>query len=170
MRRSMTLPARMLAVTGVVLTVSALGVTSAAAARGVPAATGAAPVVAAAACQDNDARAAADAYLDALVSHDASGVPFAPDVRRVENGLVTGRSADEIRKDLDTSLKYKIITALRDRSYRQDAPAPDGTVSLHVNYLLDVGFPKFNLLTAKVAERFDVRCGQLTYIEATIGL
>lgn len=121
-------------------------------------------------CQASDAHAAADAYLAALLSHDASAVPFADGVRRVENGLVTGTSAEEIRKDLNTSIKYKIISGLHDRVYSQDAPAPDGTVSLHVNYVLDIGAPNFTLLKAKVAERFDVRCGQITYIEAAISL
>ncbi|HEY6795132.1 MAG TPA: hypothetical protein VI248_10670 [Kineosporiaceae bacterium] len=141
-------------------------------AAGVPSAVAAprATAVAAAGCEANDAHAAADAYLAALVSHDASAVPFAPDVRRVENGLVTGRSGEEIRKDLNTSIKYKIISGLHDRVYTEDPPAPDGGVSLHVNYVLDIGAPDFTLLKAKVAERFDVRCGQITFIEASISL
>jgi hypothetical protein len=117
----------------------------------------------------NDARHAADSYLDALVSHDASAVPFAPDVLRVENGLVTGRSGDEIRDDLTTSAKYKIITGLRDRKYSEGEPSADGTVTENVDYRLDVGVLGATLLTVRVRERFDVRCGQITYINANIG-
>lgn len=39
----------------------------------------------------------AKTYLDALVAHDASKVPFAPDVRRTEQGRVTGVGEDELR-------------------------------------------------------------------------
>jgi len=119
-------------------------------------------------CSAETARPAADAYLDALTSHDASAVPFAPDVLRVEDGLVTGRSADEIRQDLDTSWKYKIISGLRDRGYAQSGPSSDGTTTVTVRYLLDIGTPSTTLLTVHVRERFDVRCGDIVYINAII--
>lgn len=125
---------------------------------------------AAASCATGDPRAAADSYLAALTSHDASAVPLAPNVLRVEDGLVTGRSADEIRNDLNTSVKYRIIVGLRDRSYTQSPAAADGTVTEYVDYLLDVGTPPVTLLTVHVHERFDVQCGQISYINATIGL
>ncbi len=121
-----------------------------------------------AACPVDGAQAAADSYLAALTSHDASAVPFAPDVLRVEDGIVTGRSADEIRQDLDTSLKYRIITALRDRTYSQSGPSANGTVTVNVHYLLDIGAPSLTVLTVQVQERFDVQCGEITYINATI--
>lgn len=119
-------------------------------------------------CSVGAARPAADAYLDALTSHDASAVPFASDVLRVEDGLVTGRSADEIRQDLDTSWKYKIISGLRDRAYSQSGPSSDGTTTVNVRYLLDIGAPATTLLTVHVQERFDVRCGEIVYINAII--
>jgi hypothetical protein len=166
-----TLMAARLSTAALALAVSFVAVGAATAPSAAAAAQEAASAASAATeCQANDPRAAADAYLAALLSHDASAVPFADGVRRVENGLVTGRSAAEIRRDLNTSIKYKIIRGLHDRVYSQDAPAPDGTVSLHVNYVLDIGAPDFTLLKTKVAERFDVKCGQLTYIEATISL
>jgi hypothetical protein len=165
MRRSFILSAKVAATSGLatLLGLSAAGAATAAPGLGhlsEPAGCAAGP----------DARDAADAYLDSLVSHDAADVPFAPDVLRVENGLVTGRSADEIRNDLNTSIKYKIITGLRDRTYTESGPAADGTVTENVDYRLDVGVLKATLLTVRVRERFDVRCGQITYINATIGL
>ncbi len=40
--------------------------------------------------------AAAQAYIDALVSHDASTVPFAPDCTRIEFGVKTGFSGEPL--------------------------------------------------------------------------
>jgi len=166
MRRTLIHPAKLAAVGGLATLLCLAGAGSAAAAPSArQAAAEAAPCT-----TGNDARHAADAYLDALVSHDASAVPFAPDVLRVENGLVTGRSGDEIRNDLNTSVKYKIITGLRDRTYTESEPSTDGTVTENVDYRLDVGIAGATLLTVRVRERFDVRCGQITYINATIGL
>jgi hypothetical protein len=53
--------------------------------------------------------AAAQAYIDALVSHDASGVPFAPDCTRVEIGMKTGFSGDHLRRSLIRGLQYRVI-------------------------------------------------------------
>jgi len=168
MRRTFVHPAKLVAAGGAA---TLLGLAGAGEAEAAPIASPHNATAAAAACTTgNDARRAADAYLDSLVSHDASGVPFAPDVLRVENGLVTGRSGDEIRNDLNTSVKYKIITGLRDRTYAEGEPTADGTVTENVDYRLDVGVGTATLLTVRVRERFDVRCGQITYINATIGL
>jgi len=168
MRRTFVHPAKLVAAGGVA---TLLGLAVAGEAEAAPIASPHNATAAAAACTTgNDARRAADAYLDSLVSHDASGVPFAADVLRVENGLVTGRSGDEIRNDLNTSVKYKIITGLRDRTYAEGEPTADGTVTENVDYRLDVGVGTATLLTVRVRERFDVRCGQITYINATIGL
>jgi len=49
---------------------------------------------------DDDRVAAAQAYIDALVSHDADKVPFAPDCTRVEIGVKTGFSGDHLRRSL----------------------------------------------------------------------
>jgi hypothetical protein len=178
MRRTLIHPAKLAAVGGLATLLGLAGASSAAATpgRGNPSVHNAATVRSAVTAESpacstgNDARGAANAYLDALVSHDASAVPFATDVLRVENGLVTGRSADEIRKDLNTSVKYKIITGLRDKQYTDGRPSADGTVTVNVAYRLDVGAHNTTLLTVQVRERFDVRCGQITYINATIGL
>ena len=55
--------------------------------------------------------AAAQAYIDALVSHDADKVPFAPDCTRVEVGLKTGFSANHLRRSLNRGMQYRIIRA-----------------------------------------------------------
>ena len=165
MRRTLTHTATMVVVGGLAALLGLSGASSAAAAPARYAAAEPAPCATGA-----QARPAADAYLDALLSHNASAVPFAPDVLRVENGLVTGRTGEEIRTDLNTSGKYKIITGLRDRKYTEGGPSADGTVTENVDYRLDVGVVGTTLLTVRVRERFDVRCGQITYINATIGL
>jgi hypothetical protein len=60
----------------------------------------------------NDERiAAAQAYIDALVSHDADKVPFAPGCTRIEVGLKTGFSGDHLRRSLNRGLQYRIIQA-----------------------------------------------------------
>jgi len=55
--------------------------------------------------------AAAQAYIDALVSHDADNVPFAPDCTRIEVGLKTGFSGNHLRRSLNRGLQYRIIQA-----------------------------------------------------------
>ena len=45
--------------------------------------------------------AVAQAYIDALVSHQADAVAFAPDCTRVEVGLKTGFSGDHLRRSLN---------------------------------------------------------------------
>ena len=58
---------------------------------------------------DDERIAAAQAYIDALVSHDADKVPFAPGCTRVEVGLKTGFSGDHLRRSLNRGLQYRII-------------------------------------------------------------
>ncbi|TFV59946.1 hypothetical protein E4P42_06110 [Mycobacterium sp. PS03-16] len=64
--------------------------------------------------------AAADAYIDALATHRADAVPFAPDCVRIEVGLKTGFSGDHLRRSLNRGPQYKIITATTDREFRVD--------------------------------------------------
>ena len=58
-----------------------------------------------------DRIAAAQAYIDALVSHQADGVPFAPDCVRIEVGLKTGFSGDHLRRSLNGGLQYRVIAS-----------------------------------------------------------
>ena len=55
--------------------------------------------------------AAAQAYIDALVSHDADKVPFAPGCTRIEVGLKTGFSGNHLRRSLTNGPQYKVIRA-----------------------------------------------------------
>jgi hypothetical protein len=63
--------------------------------------------------------AAAQSYVDALVSHRADGVPFAPGCTRVEVGLKTGFSGKHLRRSLNGGLQYLVI---------QSTSAPEFTV------------------------------------------
>jgi hypothetical protein len=67
-----------------------------------------------------DRIAAADAYIDALATHHADSVPFAPDCTRVEVGLKTGFSGDHLRRSLNRGPQYRIITATTDRQFSVD--------------------------------------------------
>jgi hypothetical protein len=60
---------------------------------------------------DDERIAAAQAYIDALVSHDADKVPFAPGCTRVEVGLKTGFSGDHLRRSLNGGPQYRIIVS-----------------------------------------------------------
>jgi len=60
---------------------------------------------------DDERIAAAQAYIDALVSHDADKVPFAPGCTRIEVGLKTGFSGDHLRRSLNGGPQYRIIQA-----------------------------------------------------------
>ncbi len=58
-----------------------------------------------------DRIAAAQAYIDALVTHRADAVPLTPDCIRIEMGLKTGRSGDHLRRSLNNGPQFKIIEA-----------------------------------------------------------
>jgi hypothetical protein len=60
---------------------------------------------------DDERIAAAQAYIDALVSHDAAKVPFAPGCTRVEVGLKTGFSGNHLRRSLNRGVQYRVIQA-----------------------------------------------------------
>jgi hypothetical protein len=66
---------------------------------------------------DTDRIAAADAYVDALASHNGESVPFASDCVRIEQGVKTGFSGDHLRRSLNSGPQYRIIAATTDRKY-----------------------------------------------------
>jgi hypothetical protein len=66
---------------------------------------------------DGDRIAAADAYVDALVTHNGESVPFAPECVRIEQGLKTGYSGEHLRRSLTRGPQYRIIAATKDRNY-----------------------------------------------------
>ncbi|CAJ1504472.1 hypothetical protein MU0083_003445 [[Mycobacterium] kokjensenii] len=53
--------------------------------------------------------AAAQSYIDGLVSHDASAVPFSPDCVRIEMGLKTGFSGNHLRRSLNRGPQFRVI-------------------------------------------------------------
>lgn len=66
---------------------------------------------------ETDRIAAAQAYIDALVSHRADAVPFAPDCMRIEAGLKTGFSGNHLRRSLNRGPQFKIIDAVTTPEY-----------------------------------------------------
>jgi hypothetical protein len=64
-----------------------------------------------------DQIAAARAYIEALASHQADDVPFAPGCTRVEVGLKTGFSGDHLRRSLNNGLQYKVIASVTDPEF-----------------------------------------------------
>ncbi len=68
---------------------------------------------------DAERIAAAQAYIAALVNHDADKVPFAPGCTRIEVGLKTGFSGDHLRRSLNRGPQYRII---------RETTAPEFTV------------------------------------------
>ncbi|MGH3969729.1 MAG: hypothetical protein ACRDTV_16820 [Mycobacterium sp.] len=63
------------------------------------------------AVSEADRIAAAQSYIDALVSHDGDSVPFAPDCIRIEQRARTGFSGNHLRRSLNRGPQYRIIAA-----------------------------------------------------------
>lgn len=61
---------------------------------------------------DQDRIAAALSYINALVSHQADDVPFAPECVRIEAGLKTGFSGDHLRRSLNRGPQFRVIGAV----------------------------------------------------------
>jgi hypothetical protein len=59
----------------------------------------------------SDRIAAAQAYIDALVDHDADNVPFASDCTRIEVGVKTGFSGDHLRRSLNRGPQFRLIAS-----------------------------------------------------------
>ena len=66
---------------------------------------------------DDERIAAAQAYIDALVTHDGDSVPFAPDCTRIEQGVKNGFSGKNLRRSLSRGVQYKIIGATTTPEY-----------------------------------------------------
>jgi len=64
-----------------------------------------------------DRIAVADAYVDALASHDGDSVQFAPGCTRIEVGIKTGFSGDHLRRSLNRGPQFRLIAATTDRNY-----------------------------------------------------
>jgi hypothetical protein len=79
---------------------------------------------------ETDRIAAADAYIDALASHDGDAVPFAPDCVRVEQGVKTGFSGNHLRRSLNRGPQYRIIEATTDRKFTIDGDQVHATFTV----------------------------------------
>jgi hypothetical protein len=64
--------------------------------------------------------AAAQAYIDALVTHDADAVPFAQRCTRIEQGVKNGFSGKHMRRGLNRGPQYRIIADTTPPDYRID--------------------------------------------------
>lgn len=134
---------------------SLLAVTAAAVAF--PAAASAAPNPA-----DSPNEAVVRAYIDALVSHDASDVRFTPDATRVEAGFQTGFNGQQLTDDLNHGIQYRVIQGVRDLTMTETGD------TVHTVYLLDAGIGDLRLMTVEIDETFDLENGAIDRIVATI--
>jgi len=130
---------------------------AAAVAVAVPAAASAAPDP-----TDSPNEAMARAYIDALVSHDASAVVFTPDATRVEAGLQTGFNGPQLANDLNHGIQYRVVQGVRDLAMSESGD------TVHTRYLLDAGIGDQRLMTVEIVETFELENGAIDRIVATI--
>jgi hypothetical protein len=62
--------------------------------------------------------AAAQAYIDALVSHDGDAVPFATECTRIEQGFKNGFSGNHLRRSLNRGPQYRFLAETTAPDYR----------------------------------------------------
>lgn len=67
---------------------------------------------------DESRIAAAQAYIDALVSHDGDAVPFAAGCTRVEQGVKNGFSGNHLRRSLNRGPQYRFVAHTTPPDYR----------------------------------------------------
>lgn len=80
--------------------------------------------------RDSDRIAAAEAYIDALVSHDGDSVPFAADCTRIEQGVKNGFSGNHLRRGLNRGLQYRLVSAATDRQFTIDGDEVRATFTI----------------------------------------
>lgn len=69
---------------------------------------------------DESRIAAAQSYIDALVSHDGDSVPFAAGCTRIEQGIKNGFSGNHLRRSLNRGLQYHLLADTTLPEYRID--------------------------------------------------
>ena len=112
---------------------------------------------------DEQRIAAARAYLDALISHDASAVPLAAKAVRIEAGLKTGFSGNHIRRSLNRGPQFRVIGGIREL----ECVARPGVIE--TRYLLDTNLFGLNPVVAEITELFFIPSDGLIHrIEAKI--
>jgi len=102
---------------------------------------------------------AAQSYVASLVSHDASSVPIAADVWRVENGAVTADGGDALRRSLESEIMHTVQAVTDQRWF----VAGD---SAAVFYDLRARLSADDEMMVRIAERFRAVDGDLVEIEA----
>ncbi|WP_182347527.1 hypothetical protein [Tomitella gaofuii] len=95
--------------------------------------------------------AAARAYIDALVSHDASDVRLAPGAVRYEVGVKTGRSGAHIVRSLERGPQFRVISGVRDVTAWREGD------TVRTRYVVDTSVLGLNLVIAHITEEFEVR-------------
>ncbi len=117
-------------------------------------------------CTDNSSQcmiSAASQYINALISHNPASVPFAPNVRRTENGTDTGDGAASLRKQMTPPTDLQLNIDVRDVRWYPDTTDNDVVAF----YVLDNGLTaSAPLATTFVSERFQVIGGLIYQIEA----
>jgi hypothetical protein len=69
---------------------------------------------------DESRIAAAQSYIDALVSHDGDAVPFAARCTRIEQGIKNGFSGNHLRRSLNRGPQYWFLAGTTPPDYRID--------------------------------------------------
>jgi len=69
---------------------------------------------------DDSRIAAAQSYIDALVSHDGDAVPFAAGCIRIEQGIKNGFSGNHLRRSLNRGPQYRFLADTTPPDYRID--------------------------------------------------
>jgi hypothetical protein len=98
------------------------------------------------AVSDTERIAAAQAYIDALVSHDGDSVPFAADCTRIEQGFKNGFSGNHLRRSLNGGPQYRVIGA---------TTTPEYTITGDEVRAVYVVLTKFSLAGRRMAAKVD---------------
>lgn len=85
---------------------------------------------------DGERIAVADAYLQALLSHDGAAVRFHPRAVRFEAGIKTGFSGRQLTRSLEKGWQFRLIRAVRSKEWTVDEER------VVVKYDLDAQFLK----------------------------
>ncbi|OBF51745.1 hypothetical protein A5756_18105 [Mycobacterium sp. 852002-53434_SCH5985345] len=64
--------------------------------------------------------AAAQSYIDALVSHNGDSVPFAAGCTRIEQGVKNGFSGNHLRRSLNRGAQYRLLKETTPPEYKID--------------------------------------------------
>ncbi|MFZ2172659.1 MAG: 3'(2'),5'-bisphosphate nucleotidase CysQ [Rhodococcus sp. (in: high G+C Gram-positive bacteria)] len=106
--------------------------------------------------------AMARAYIDALVTHDATKVRLAENAWRVENGQRTGESGAVIRDELENGPQYQAIQAVRELTFHEWGE------NVVARFLLDLGPDPTDVTSVRVTEHFDIPAGEIKSVTAII--